>query len=361
MQSLGTRYGDNDGDGNLSREEVDAIEEYVDRDRVYDGDPVAMKSMLRTTSRQEGKKISMFVLGMSEKTMPGDVGHLDNVGTGEGKSIWERMCMIINNRSLDLRILMDAHDRRNFGFVSIATFRRSLCYAFGNQWIELSMTSKEFAEICEPYLSRRSSKPGDPEASLHSQNPTQPWKQRQRGGVLLISSSSTQPPESNPTTETAPERPCSNLFSQLHCHCQNSFHRCRTNSFCRYNALSRSSNSRPRPPQARLPLGTTGLLVHGSIQATLDCILSVAGHCCLHIIARPQLPPHGLQAYVMWQKFADDVQTLAEKKYRTDGFMQRYSFKSTQSSDCSVIRPSTRFPSSPAPSPRFGETNPTSL
>jgi len=96
--------------------------------------------------------------------MPGDIGHLANTGMGEGKSIWDRMAMLIQSRSLDLRILMDAHDRRNRGFVEVSTFRRSLCYAFGNQWIELGMSSKEFKEIIAPYLSRRPDKPGDPEA-----------------------------------------------------------------------------------------------------------------------------------------------------------------------------------------------------
>uniref|UniRef100_A0A7S3B7N1 EF-hand domain-containing protein n=1 Tax=Haptolina ericina TaxID=156174 RepID=A0A7S3B7N1_9EUKA len=111
-----------------------------------------------------GLSAAKLVLKMSEATMPGDIGHLANTGMGEGKTIWDRMCMLINARSLDLRILMDAHDRRNRGFVSVPTFRRSLCYAFGNQWIELGMSSKEFNEICGPYLSRRPGAPGDPEA-----------------------------------------------------------------------------------------------------------------------------------------------------------------------------------------------------
>ena len=79
----------------------------------------------------------------SEATMPGDVADLDTTGMAEGESIWNRMAAIIRARSLDVRILMDAHDRRNFGFVDIATFGRSLCYAFGNQWIDLAMTSKD--------------------------------------------------------------------------------------------------------------------------------------------------------------------------------------------------------------------------
>ena len=100
----------------------------------------------------------------SEATMPGDVGTLDTIGMAEGESIWNRMAAIIRARSLDVRILMDAHDRRNFGFVDIPTFRRSLCYAFGNQWIDLAMTSAELKEICAPYLTRKPNAAGEPEA-----------------------------------------------------------------------------------------------------------------------------------------------------------------------------------------------------
>ena len=100
------------------------------------------------------------------KTMPGDIGHLASTGTAEGQSIWNRMARIAQIRDLDLRILMDAHDRRNRGYVEISTFRRSLCYAFGNQWIDLAMSSKEFDEIVQPYLTRRPERPGEPEACV---------------------------------------------------------------------------------------------------------------------------------------------------------------------------------------------------
>ena len=43
---------------------------------------------------------------------------------------------------------------------------RSLCYAFGNQWIDLAMSSKEFDEIVQPYLTRRPERPGEPEACV---------------------------------------------------------------------------------------------------------------------------------------------------------------------------------------------------
>jgi len=172
---FGGRYGDTDGDGILTAAELDAINKYADKNEQFDGDAGAMKAMMRQDTGPalvdniaddvtRGKSAAQLVLGMSEKTMPGDIGHLANAGLGEGKSIWDRMAMLIQSRSLDLRILMDAHDRHNRGFVEVSTFRRSLCYAFGNQWIELGMSSKEFKEIIAPYLSRRPNVPGDPEA-----------------------------------------------------------------------------------------------------------------------------------------------------------------------------------------------------
>ena len=106
------------------------------------------------------------ILQMNEATMPGDVAFMGSVGTAEGEPIWNRMAAIIRKHALDIRLLMDAHDRRNRGFVDVSTFRRSLCYAFGNQWIELAMTSIEFEEICTPYKSRAPHAKGEPEAFI---------------------------------------------------------------------------------------------------------------------------------------------------------------------------------------------------
>ena len=61
---------------------------------------------------------------------------LASTGMAEGQSIWNHTAAIIRAHSLDVRILMDAHDRRkrNFGFVDIPTFRCSLLLCvFGNQ------------------------------------------------------------------------------------------------------------------------------------------------------------------------------------------------------------------------------------
>jgi len=95
--------------------------------------------------------------------MPGDFAALDSIGMAEGQSIWDRMAAIIRSRRLDMRILLDAHDRRNAGVVDVDTFRRALCYAFGNNWIELAITSAEFDHIIKPYMTRNPNNPGEPE------------------------------------------------------------------------------------------------------------------------------------------------------------------------------------------------------
>lgn len=95
--------------------------------------------------------------------MPGDFAVLDTIGIAEGQGIWERMAALIRRQRLDVRILLDAHDRRNAGIVDLDTFRRSLCYAFGNNWLELAMTSAEFNQITKPYLTRNPNNPGEPE------------------------------------------------------------------------------------------------------------------------------------------------------------------------------------------------------
>lgn len=94
--------------------------------------------------------------------LPGDVSVFDNIGLAEGQGIWERMAAIIRRQRLDVRILLDAHDRRNAGVVDIDTFRRALCYAFGNHWTELQMTSDEFDEVTKPYITRNPERRGDP-------------------------------------------------------------------------------------------------------------------------------------------------------------------------------------------------------
>ena len=58
-----------------------------------------------------------------------------------------RMGTIVRVRRLDLRILLDAYDMHNRGFVDKNTFMRALAYAFGNQWNELQLTTAEFEEV----------------------------------------------------------------------------------------------------------------------------------------------------------------------------------------------------------------------
>jgi len=58
----------------------------------------------------------------TDATKPGDVADHDTVGKAEGESIWNRMAAIIRARSLDVRILMDAHDAAT---TASSTSRRS--------------------------------------------------------------------------------------------------------------------------------------------------------------------------------------------------------------------------------------------
>ena len=125
--------------------------------------PMGSRHGIVAHPRDVGRKQTLM---MNESTMPGDIGFMATIGTGEGEHIWNRMAMMIRKHSLDVRLLMDAHDRRNRGFVDVQTFRRSLCYAFGNQWIELGMTTAEFNEISEPYRSRLPHAKGDPDAFI---------------------------------------------------------------------------------------------------------------------------------------------------------------------------------------------------
>ena len=95
-------------------------------------------------------------------SLPGDMAALDSQGTGEGLPIFERMSMIIRKRRFNVRDLMAGFDRNTYGFIDLPTFQRALCNAFGNQWIELAMTTPEFREITEPYLTRKPQQDGEP-------------------------------------------------------------------------------------------------------------------------------------------------------------------------------------------------------
>ncbi|KAL1518473.1 hypothetical protein AB1Y20_002764 [Prymnesium parvum] len=94
--------------------------------------------------------------------LPGDMNTLSSIGFGEGLPIWDRMATIIRMRRFNVRDLMAGFDRFSFGFIDIPTFQRALCNAFGNQWVELAMTTDEFMEVAEPYLTRKPQKSGEP-------------------------------------------------------------------------------------------------------------------------------------------------------------------------------------------------------
>jgi len=94
--------------------------------------------------------------------LPGDMSALASIGLGEGLPIWERMAVIIRTRRFNVRDLMAGFDRNNYGFIDLPTFQRALCNAFGNQWVELAMTTQEFREITEPYLTRKPQRDGEP-------------------------------------------------------------------------------------------------------------------------------------------------------------------------------------------------------
>jgi len=97
-------------------------------------------------------------------SLPGDMAALDSIGTGEGLPIWERMAAIIRKRRFNVRDLMAGFDRNQYSFIDLPTFQRALCNAFGNQWIELAMTTPEFREITDPYLTRKPQQDGEPGA-----------------------------------------------------------------------------------------------------------------------------------------------------------------------------------------------------
>ena len=96
--------------------------------------------------------------------LPGDNPNLDNEGLAEGEHPFIRMATIVRARRLDLRILLDAYDLHNRGFVPKSQVMVALACAFGRQWNELSLTTAEFEECIDPYLSRKPEKPGEPEA-----------------------------------------------------------------------------------------------------------------------------------------------------------------------------------------------------
>jgi hypothetical protein len=101
------------------------------------------------------------VIRLNEMTMPGDIMRNSPRHPAGSLPVEDRMAVIIRERTLDFVNLMDdflkrpAYSRmptRNRSFLSVPDFRRALCYAFGDQWTRLAMSSAEFAAIVEKHV-----------------------------------------------------------------------------------------------------------------------------------------------------------------------------------------------------------------
>jgi len=98
----------------------------------------------------------MQILGQTEATMPGDL-----LGANpDARSVMDRMSKVIRTRNLDLLNLMDDFLKRprnsrmpvrNRAFLDVSTFRRALCYAFGDQWLGLAISNAEFEALYMKY------------------------------------------------------------------------------------------------------------------------------------------------------------------------------------------------------------------
>ncbi len=113
----------------------------------------------------ETSDVKARMLGMDEATLPGDL-----LVRKSSLPIAGRMAAIIRQRSIDVaQLFLDFLQRPGFsrmpprghGLVDIPTFRRCLCYCFGEQWSLLGMTSPEFMETYSPYIAREQSDSGD--------------------------------------------------------------------------------------------------------------------------------------------------------------------------------------------------------
>lgn len=104
---------------------------------------------------------AMQVIALNEMSLPGDMLGVSPRHPPVEKPIKERMALIVRERSLDFINLMDdflkrpAHSRmptRNRSFLQVPDFRRAVCYAFGDQWTRLAMTSAEFDALVKEYV-----------------------------------------------------------------------------------------------------------------------------------------------------------------------------------------------------------------
>ena len=83
----------------------------------------------------------MAILAQTEQTLPGDMRAQAGQPNPDTTIIIDRMARVIRSRNLDLLNLMDDFLKRpafskmptrNRAFLDVATFRRALCYAFGD-------------------------------------------------------------------------------------------------------------------------------------------------------------------------------------------------------------------------------------
>ena len=127
----------------------------------------------------------MKILGQTENTMPGDLMGLTAINPA-----MSRIKKVIVDRNLDLLNLMDDFIKRprgskmpvrNRAFMNVSDFRRALCYAMGDQWTGLAMSTKEFEDLYAPYVRKDAAdhqfRYGDPTAPGGQPEPLIMWQQ----------------------------------------------------------------------------------------------------------------------------------------------------------------------------------------
>uniref|UniRef100_A0A7S2MGS8 EF-hand domain-containing protein n=1 Tax=Haptolina brevifila TaxID=156173 RepID=A0A7S2MGS8_9EUKA len=160
----------------------------------------------------------MALLNMTEQNMPGDLaaaaqatfGQMSTAGFDAMPAI-QRIAKQVRTRNLDMLNLMDDFIKRprgskmptrNRAFLDVSTFRRALCYAMGDQWTGLNITSSEFEDLFRPYIradANHESRLGNPQAILYP-GVGQPevlvlWQQFAQDVQLLADGSGRNPAE----------------------------------------------------------------------------------------------------------------------------------------------------------------------
>lgn len=110
----------------------------------------------------------MAILAQTEQSMPGDLMAAAQATAGVNTPFRlsdmpavDRIAKVVRTRNLDLLNLMDDFLKRprgsrmpvrNRAFLDVSTFRRALCYAMGDQWTGMGISSAEFEEMFTPYI-----------------------------------------------------------------------------------------------------------------------------------------------------------------------------------------------------------------